>query len=252
MLLALENQTYIDYLAPYRDCALNIASLSEEIRKRKKEHLDAHDLHNPNEFLTGVSKEDRFTPTFMLTVYAGKGPWDAPKDLTDLLDIPQNIRPFWHKSWPTTVVEARTAHLNFRSDENRLLFEIIQANADPNAKTRERKEKVLELCEPFARDKDMLDIASGVLKWEGLPEAIRRLSGGEDMNLVLDDWQEELKAEGEVAGSVKSVIAMARDLNDSDEFIIAQLMKYVPMDHAQAEEALKRSRQLPGNATAWI
>lgn len=56
---------------------------------------------------------------------------------------------------------------------------------------------------------------------------------------MLNDWQEELLAEGRLKGMIEGIISVGRGLHASDEFIIAQLMKQTSMD--QAEDALKRS-----------
>lgn len=52
--------------------------------------------------------------------------------------------------------------------------------------------------------------------------------------MVLDNWQEELIAEG----MIKGIISVGRDLHASDEFIIARLMKQTSLD--QVEDTWKQ------------
>ena len=55
---------------------------SAEIRIRRQEHRERKDL-KAEEYLSGISREDRFLPVVTLVLYFGKH-WDGPRNLTDL------------------------------------------------------------------------------------------------------------------------------------------------------------------------
>ena len=58
---------------------------SAEIRIRRQEHRERKDL-KAEEYLSGISREDRFLPVVTLVLYFGKH-WDGPRNLKDLLDL---------------------------------------------------------------------------------------------------------------------------------------------------------------------
>lgn len=246
VLLAVENQAYIDPLAVYRDLGLTFACLHRDVRKCKKAHAKAKDLRG-DEYLAAVSKKDRFTPVFPLVVYTGNEPWDAATELAELYNFPKGTKRFWKKSWPITLVQARDVNFAFSSKENALLFDAIHAKASSDD-FRDRLKEVVELCEPFANDTDMIEIVGGVLQWVGLPKAVHEHAKGEDMELVLDTWQQELiakgKSEGEATGKIEGIIegiiVMARAMHAENDFIIAQLMDHMDISKSEAENALKK------------
>ncbi|MBQ9926412.1 MAG: Rpn family recombination-promoting nuclease/putative transposase [Lachnospiraceae bacterium] len=57
----------------------------EQIRQKKKENAK-RELKPGGEFLYRVKKDDKIFPVSTLVVYWGKGEWDGPKSLHDMID----------------------------------------------------------------------------------------------------------------------------------------------------------------------
>ena len=67
-------------------------------KKRKKELEQENGSVTADEFISGMRKEEKFTPVITVVVYYGREkPWDGAKTLYDLLDVEGNeekILPF--------------------------------------------------------------------------------------------------------------------------------------------------------------
>lgn len=88
-IVTVENQTYVDYHMVLR----NMLSESLGYHKQWKQKKNAHDrrkdlLAGTDEFLSGLSKGEKFIPVITLVVYCGtEHPWDGARCLHDLLEI---------------------------------------------------------------------------------------------------------------------------------------------------------------------
>ena len=91
--IGIEHQTDIHYGMPIR--SLLYDALVYEIQRQQiaKKHKDTKDLRGA-EYISGLSKEDRLYPVFTIVVYLGEEPWDGPRSLHELLDIPEEMEPF--------------------------------------------------------------------------------------------------------------------------------------------------------------
>lgn len=49
-----------------------------------------HCLHNPAEWLSGITKNDRLAPVYTLCLYHGEEPWDGPHSLRDMIHFGNN------------------------------------------------------------------------------------------------------------------------------------------------------------------
>lgn len=137
-ILPLENQSYVDYRMVLR-------TMHEEVLGYEKQRKDAYETaqqdgykFNSNEFLSGMKKDQKFSPVIPLILYLGtNSEWDGAKTLHELLDIDEELKPFVN-NYKLNFYDYhdKTDFSNFKT-ENRLLFEVL-SNAD-------NKEKVKQL-----------------------------------------------------------------------------------------------------------
>ena len=98
--LAVENQSYIDYGMPVRCMGYDAAEYSRQLKERKQERrLLARRKEEPekelkttiDERLSGILRSDRLHPVYTICLYSGEEPWDGPRKLSDMMAFdPQN------------------------------------------------------------------------------------------------------------------------------------------------------------------
>lgn len=97
--LAVENQSYIDYAMPVRCIGYDAAEYRRQLKERKQERRllmnSENRPKNPavsmDETLSGILSSDRLHPVYTLCLYSGTEPWDGPRKLSDMMAFdPQN------------------------------------------------------------------------------------------------------------------------------------------------------------------
>lgn len=96
MICGIENQDKIHYAMPVRHMLYDALQYHDQWREYKHSHEKAKDLKGA-EYLSGISKADRFIPVFTLCIYWGADPWDGPKNLQEMLDIPPELEQYRDK-----------------------------------------------------------------------------------------------------------------------------------------------------------
>jgi len=91
--IGIEHQTDIHYGMPIRSLLYDALEYELQRQHIAKRHRIQKDLKGA-EFISGFSKEDRLYPVFTIIVYFGEEPWDGPRSLQELLDIPKEMEPF--------------------------------------------------------------------------------------------------------------------------------------------------------------
>lgn len=91
--LAVENQSYIDYAMPVRCMGYDAAEYRRQLKERKQERRllmnSENRPKNPavsmDETLSGILSSDRLHPVYTLCLYSGTEPWDGPRKLSDMM-----------------------------------------------------------------------------------------------------------------------------------------------------------------------
>ena len=90
----LENQQRIHYAMPLRHLVGDAFSYLKEYDEIAAKNRKEKKKISSDEFLSSFQKTDRLHPIITLCLYYGETPWDGPTNLLDMLDIPEEIRPF--------------------------------------------------------------------------------------------------------------------------------------------------------------
>ena len=93
VIMGIEDQMHIHYAIPLRNMIYDALGYLKEYReisaRNRKEGIT---LKNPEEFLSGLRREDRLHPIVTLVIYYGDKPWDGPMSLKDMLsDMPKAL-----------------------------------------------------------------------------------------------------------------------------------------------------------------
>lgn len=92
VIMGIENQTRVHYGMPLRVMLYDSLGYLKECREIARQHQKDGDKATPDEFLSGLHKEDRLHPIISIVIYYNKKPWDGPKSLKDLVvEMPEEI-----------------------------------------------------------------------------------------------------------------------------------------------------------------
>lgn len=87
LFFGVENQTDINYCMPLRCMLFDALNYERQRAAIQRKHRRDNDLSGA-EFVSGFSKTDRLIPVVTLVIYYGLEPWNGPKNLHGMLDIP--------------------------------------------------------------------------------------------------------------------------------------------------------------------
>lgn len=148
--LAIENQSYVDYGMPVRCMDYDTAEYKRQLKEKKQQfrhllkQLQNNDHHTKltityAERLSGLSKKERLCPVYTICIYSGMDPWDGPRKLSDMMSFKEN------DEWKALFADypVRLYCVNEENDFNGFhteLKELLQA-----MKCRKDKEKLSEL-----------------------------------------------------------------------------------------------------------
>ena len=103
--LAVENQSYVDYSMPVRCMDYDVAEYNRQLKEKKQRLLmlqkrwkESGEFTEPAityaERLSGVLKTDRLLPVYTICLYSGTEDWDGPRKLSDMMAFGETDRAF--------------------------------------------------------------------------------------------------------------------------------------------------------------
>ncbi len=92
VIMGIENQTRVHYGMPLRVMLYDSLGYLKECRELARQHQKDGDKATPDEFLSGLHRDDRLHPIISIVIYYNEKPWDGPKSLKDLVvEMPEEI-----------------------------------------------------------------------------------------------------------------------------------------------------------------
>ena len=146
--LAVENQSYIDYAMPVRCMGYDAAEYRRQLKERKQERRllmnSENRPKNPavsmDETLSGILSSDRLHPVYTLCLYSGTEPWDGPRKLSDMMafdPLNQNLQSLFEEY-----------HLHLFCINEQHIFDAFHSDLKPLFQAmncRNNKKKMIEL-----------------------------------------------------------------------------------------------------------
>lgn len=124
-ILGLEDQMKIHYAMPVRTMLLDAVDYSNQCKNISQEHRQAKDLEPGAEFLSGMKPDDCILPVLTLVIYYGEQPWEKPESLWDMMDIPEELKPYIN-NYRIHVFQIRdSAQYTFKHPDNQDFFTLI-------------------------------------------------------------------------------------------------------------------------------
>ena len=115
-----EVDTDISSLLQFHGYAETVKKIVDVVKKYKDEKPHG----TPDEFLSKMKKTDRLHSVLTICIYYGETPWDGPRSLIDMLEIPDAFKPLI-SDYKFNLIELRDSeHLKFHNDDVDKIFNI--------------------------------------------------------------------------------------------------------------------------------
>ena len=205
VLLAAEAQNQPHLAMPFRCMEYDLAEYARQLRyiRLKSEGK----IKTGVEYLSKMGRKDHLTPIVTIVLYHGTEPWDAPKKLSEMMELEELQEEYFQTN----------------------LRELIGL-----MKRRSSKTKIQEYCRKHADRISRMDVATYdmicvMLNLKELQDKKEKyLENGKeciDMCKAMEEWAEELREEGEQLGMKNTLKLVAKMSENGDTEYIARLME---------------------------
>lgn len=94
ILIGLENQAKVHYAMPIRTQLYDVLRYVKQCKTIEEAHRKNKELKGSDEFLSGMKPTDRLKAVITVVLYYGEDDWDGAVRLSDMLDVPDNMKQF--------------------------------------------------------------------------------------------------------------------------------------------------------------
>ena len=197
--ILLESQSETDYSMVLRSMITQTIGYYKQLKLKKSDHKRSNDLTDSAEFLSGISKEDRFEPIITIVIYHGRDPWDGPRDLHGLLRLDDKLKPFVPNISLNLYDYHEYSSFNEFKTELSLAFEAFSCQED--------KKRLLELMHEKGQlvGTGISRFIAKVLNIKNLSKYTRKDAKGEERTIMCTAI-EELIEDGRIEGRTKGRI----------------------------------------------
>ncbi len=133
IILGAEGQTDIHYYMPVQNMGYDVIDYETQCKKIRAQAIADGIAFNP---VSRVPKGTKILPVITLVFYVGEKPWDGPRQLYDMFDIPED-RKEWAKryipDYPLHILDARhltDEQIELCSDDLKAFFCMIREEYD--------------------------------------------------------------------------------------------------------------------------
>ena len=92
LVLGIENQSNVHYAMPVRNMLYDAMQYEKQVRQLAAAHRKKHDAATSDEYLSGMSREDKIAPVITLVINFGSKKWDGPIRLHEMFsEQPEHI-----------------------------------------------------------------------------------------------------------------------------------------------------------------
>lgn len=239
-ILGLENQEQIHYAMPLRNYLYDGLSYQRQCDEICRQHREKRELSN-REFLSGIKKEDRLAPVITIVLYYGEKPWDGARSLHEMLNIPENWKPFVN-DYTMHLIEMRKQELIFHHKDNQDLFTLFRILYEQTSTEQEIKKHIMEYGLKHPIDSDVVAVLTAASSSFANIAKESKERGDTNMCRVFDYVYNEGKSEGLSAGrnegflegQAQQIIRIYQKQNLSPQSILKELTDELQISHEKA------------------
>ena len=232
LLLGLENQDYIDNTMPLRCMGYDFAAYDKQV----KDYMDENRQKGNSAYLRKIHKEQKLAPVITLVTYYGQEEWDAPKDIYEMLNMPdewkQGENTFIH-NYPMNFVHMGKlpdeVRERFTSDV-RLLVEYLACRDD----LEKLKKLTMDMNQKISHPEDLLDALSTVADKRYLEIKDVIINKPEKEELTMCVLVDELEKTGKAKGKAEDIIDLLEECDTVPEWLKNHIMQETDVDKLKA------------------
>ena len=221
VILGIENQQKIHYAMPLRHMVGDAFSYLKEYKELAAKNKKEKNWKNSDEFLSGLTSEDRLHAMITICIYYGEKEWDGPRSLIDMLKIPERFRPLV-SDYKMNLIEVRNSeYLKFHNSDVSTVFDISRFIYN------KRYDKINDIYKEQLISTELGLVIGAITESQKLIDDALKIEGGQ-MNMC--KALEELEEKGEIRGEIKSKISLIKkkfQRGDSLEKIVDDLMENI-------------------------
>ena len=232
LLLGLGNQDYIDNTMPLRCMGYDFAAYDKQV----KDYMDENRQKGNSAYLRKIHKEQKLAPVITLVTYYGQEEWDAPKDIYEMLNMPdewkQGENTFIH-NYPMNFVHMGKlpdeVRERFTSDV-RLLVEYLACRDD----LEKLKKLTKDMNQKISHPEDLLDALSTVADKRYLEIKDVIINKPEKEELTMCVLVDELEKTGKAKGKAEDIIDLLEECDTVPEWLKNHIMQETDVDKLKA------------------
>lgn len=230
----LESQQKIHYAMPLRHMVGDAFSYLKEYNEIAAKNRKDKNFSSSDEFLSNFKKTDRLHPMITLCVYYGDSDWDGPLCLTDMLEIPDKIKPLV-SDYKMNLVELKKSNtMKFHNSDVNMVFDLSRSIYERNY---DKINRIYKDC--MIPTEIGLVIGAITESQELINQALeieKRMGGQMNMCTAL----EELKKEGIQEGEIKGIIKMSKKFNVSKDDTMKNIINEFSLTKDKAQEYIEK------------
>ena len=239
--LALENQSMVDYSMVFRTMKTEALSYEKQWRALEREHrIQGLIGKKDNLAWNRQAKEARFVPVILIIIYYGMDKaWDGAKCLYDMLTMDKELEPYVSNYKMNLFDYHDYEDFSFFKTENRELFEVLSC-----AKDEKKMDQLLR--GNLERYRNLAaDAVEVIFKLTGIDlnilENIRKDGMEEvDMCKAWDDHKEAGRNEGRQEGRQEGIFTSIKNLMESTKVSAIQAMEMLQVSETERDMYLER------------
>lgn len=203
----LENQSKIHYAMPLRHMIGDSFSYLKEYNEIAARNKAEKGFESSDEFLSNLKRTDRLHPVISLCVYYGENEWDGPFCLTDMLEIPEKLKPLV-SNYKMNLIEVRNSEpLRFHNPDVDTVFDVSRSIYERN----------FDKINTIYRDKKIsaeLGVVIGAIteSQKLIDQALKSKKEGGQINMcgALEELVDKGRQEGIQRGRLEGILANIR------------------------------------------
>ena len=193
VILGQELQTYVDYLMPLRVNMYDASSLQLEANVIKDSHKQNKTKMSRDEFLSGVTKEDRLHPVITLVIYVGEKEWDGARSLKEIfVEVPEEFKPYLPDYKMNLLEVHQWEKYPFKNENVKTLFGVLKRCYEKEWKKLEQEYPKISV--------EVADVVESVVQFEGLSEIREEQEGEIVMCQAMAELKQQYWLEGKSEG----------------------------------------------------
>lgn len=232
----LENQAKIHYAMPLRHLIGDAFSYLKEYNEIAAQNKKDKSFSSSDEFLSNFKKTDRLHPIITICVYYGEKEWDGPFSLTDMLSIPEKLKPLVSDYRMNLLQVKRSGKLSFHNPDVNTVFDISRAIYERNYN---RINTVYK--EQMISTELSLVIGAITESQQLINHALNSESKGGQLNMcnALEELMQEGRLKGRLEG-IRATIRTCKNFNISYDMTLQSIIKEFTLSEKEATDYMKQ------------